>query len=686
VDKVQKLFPKYNYSFILRIAPATYLKSTDEKRKKAIEVIKNESNINGSIEFENTTSKSKAKLPSKEALKDFISNAEKMLKKPAKEQAPVPPPYKDIVKEAQAKKKISNFKRNVNKDKNLKPLPKEFYPDENNLKDMEKYKKILDEKLKNKKMNKSEYNSIINEVKAQIKKLKKKAPAKKKKDITKDIKKDLEDVLNKYYGDLYNNRNDIDAIYKIEDAFEDIIFELKEKYDIKNFNNDTEFLKSLGGDNVKNVYARDRYIKSIKLDKLDYKKLSNYKKLINSNTDFNYIGKPPAKKAPVKKLTSKKKTDEEYQDELDKAIKIFRDKVENHKNILDIDYQTSIKFRKFNAYKNLLNTSVTGTIPERIEKYKKKLDYVDEVVKKNKIKVEKFREDLRKVTNDWYGELVKIEKKVLDGSLIDESDEYEAEYADANEDYDEALIKVNKKNNFEYNNEESYFYESRGYGRKNPTAESIKQDVIFYGSLKNYKLFEEIGEEEDGEPVEIKRKTDKSNKLDIVTKQDILDLNKSKDIKNRDKLFEKLEKNRDILDIDKKLVDGSNYNYYEVIKKNANPDNYEMYLKDIDVIKKESELDKKESKRLEKLKPNAWKLHLQKFRKENPNITGKDVMKEAKKTYKKPSSKSSSKPSKKKEIIKKDDLSKLPPPPDKFFDEDYIELLKKEEKKLEKKK
>ena len=114
-----------------------------------------------------------------------------------------------------------------------------------------------------------------------------------------------------------------------------------------------------------------------------------------------------------------------------------------------------------------------------------------------------------------------------------------------------------------------------------------------------------------------------------------------------------------------------------------------MYLKDIDVIKKESELDKKESKRLEKLKPNAWKLHLQKFRKENPNITGKDVMKEAKKTYKKSSltgstSKSTSKPSKKKEIIKKDDLSKLPPPPDKFFDEDYIELLKKEEKKLEK--
>ena len=125
---------------------------------------------------------------------------------------------------------------------------------------------------------------------------------------------------------------------------------------------------------------------------------------------------------------------------------------------------------------------------------------------------------------------------------------------------------MNKKNNFEYDNKDSYFYESDGWGRRNPLAESLRQDVIDYSSLKNWKLYEEILEEqEDGEPVEIKRKTDKSNKLDIVTKQDILDLNKSKP--------------------------------------------------------KEKEIKK----------PNAWKLHLQKFRKENPNITGKDVMKEAKK-------------------------------------------------------
>ena len=39
----------------------------------------------------------------------------------------------------------------VNKDEKLKPLPKEFIPDENNLKDMKKYKQILDKKNKDKK-------------------------------------------------------------------------------------------------------------------------------------------------------------------------------------------------------------------------------------------------------------------------------------------------------------------------------------------------------------------------------------------------------------------------------------------------------------------------------------------------------------------------------------------------------
>ena len=112
VEKVQKLFPKYNYSYILTLAPATYLKSTDEKRKKAMGNI-----VFGNIEFADTNTKSNAELPSKKELNEFLSQAEKMLKKPAKEQAPVPPPYKDIVKEAPAKKKKDIVKEEPAKNK-----------------------------------------------------------------------------------------------------------------------------------------------------------------------------------------------------------------------------------------------------------------------------------------------------------------------------------------------------------------------------------------------------------------------------------------------------------------------------------------------------------------------------------------------------------------------------------------
>jgi hypothetical protein len=43
------------------------------------------------------------------------------------------------------------------------------------------------------------------------------------------------------------------------------------------------------------------------------------------------------------------------------------------------------------------------------------------------------------------------------------------------EDYDDELVKVNKKYNFEYDNKDSYFYESRGYGRRNPSADKSKK-------------------------------------------------------------------------------------------------------------------------------------------------------------------------------------------------------------------
>ena len=63
---------------------------------------------------------------------------------------------------------------NVNKDKQLKALPKEFIPDENNLNDMKKYKKILDKKNKDKKISNREYERLINEVNKKIKKLEEK--------------------------------------------------------------------------------------------------------------------------------------------------------------------------------------------------------------------------------------------------------------------------------------------------------------------------------------------------------------------------------------------------------------------------------------------------------------------------------------------------------------------------------
>merc|ERR1711935_927074 len=223
------------------------------------------------------------------------------------------------------------------------------------------------------------------------KKEEKKEPAKKPakdKKVVAQIKKEYQNALNKYYGEIFKFRkNDNYSDYtmlidSLEHNIDGDIFQIREKFQLI-YQND---FRDSGANDF-----------NLNLDELDYKKLSNYKKLIKYDTAFDYIGKPEKKKeekkTTSKKSTSKKAHFQEYQDELDKAIKIFRDKVENHKNILDIDYQTSIKFRKFNAYKNLLNTSVTGTIPERIEKYKKRLVYVDEVVKKNKIKVEKKKEE-----------------------------------------------------------------------------------------------------------------------------------------------------------------------------------------------------------------------------------------------------------------------------------------------------
>merc|ERR1711935_265836 len=212
---------------------------------------------------------------------------------------------------------------------------------------------------------------------------------------TSTLKKEISKTNIKGYSKM-KKAEIIELMMKNKDRFLHIMFnEKKEKEPTKKDDSNLNFLNALSKETRKERLKLKKYSK-YKLDtkgKAILSKAPVKKEPEKKKEEKKAPAKAPAKKAPVKKLTSKKKTDEEYQDELDKAIKIFRDKVENHKNILDIDYQTSIKFRKFNAYKNLLNTSVTGTIPERIEKYKKKLDYVDEVVKKNKIKVEKKKEE-----------------------------------------------------------------------------------------------------------------------------------------------------------------------------------------------------------------------------------------------------------------------------------------------------
>ncbi len=134
---------------------------------------------------------------------------------------------------------------NVNADKNLKPLKKEFYPDENNIKDMKKYKKILDEKNKNKQISVVEYNRIIKEVENRIKELEVKKPSVKKS----SVKKESKEKLNKKEQDFINKKDKIKKsinkitsaknfnqykeqpkIDKLEEELDDVIKKEKEYY------------------------------------------------------------------------------------------------------------------------------------------------------------------------------------------------------------------------------------------------------------------------------------------------------------------------------------------------------------------------------------------------------------------------------------------------------------------------
>lgn len=113
--------------------------------------------------------------------RDALKKASETYVKQSVSTTVVPPSIIEPEREVADKLKQSKYEKEiktaipgiiVNGDKNLKPLPKQFVPNENNLKDMKKYAKILKDKVKNKKLTETEYNRIISEVNEQIKKLK----------------------------------------------------------------------------------------------------------------------------------------------------------------------------------------------------------------------------------------------------------------------------------------------------------------------------------------------------------------------------------------------------------------------------------------------------------------------------------------------------------------------------------
>ena len=106
---------------------------------------------------------------------------------------------------------------------------------------MEKYKKILDEKHKNRKIHVGEYNRVISEVKKQIKKLKKKAPKKlKKKLVLVEPEPDnrIKEALDKYKLHLSRIEGYVEdgSFEKGDEDYNDMIEEAEKKL-MKNLKN-----------------------------------------------------------------------------------------------------------------------------------------------------------------------------------------------------------------------------------------------------------------------------------------------------------------------------------------------------------------------------------------------------------------------------------------------------------------
>merc|ERR1712021_223142 len=123
----------------------------------------------------------------------------------------------------------------------------------------------------------------------------------KEKKVVAQIKKEYKNALNEYYGEIFKIRKNDDfsqyplLVERIETKTETDIFQIREKY---------KYMSQLIYQNIFRDNSNDF---NLNLDELDYKKLSNYKKLIKYDTAFDYIGKPEKEKSPAKKEPAKKK-------------------------------------------------------------------------------------------------------------------------------------------------------------------------------------------------------------------------------------------------------------------------------------------------------------------------------------------------------------------------------------------
>lgn len=98
--------------------------------------------------------------------------------------------------------------------------------------------------------------------------------------------------------------------------------------------------------------------------------------------------------------------------------------------------------------------------------------------------------ELSKVLNKHYGGIVKYEKKVLSGKLIDESPQYEAEWQANEDEFNDNIKALFVKYNLSRMKGSEFFRSSQGGGTKHINL--IKYDKLPIKSLPNYKILTEV--------------------------------------------------------------------------------------------------------------------------------------------------------------------------------------------------